>query len=734
MKTTWSIFVCAMVLIPFSASAADAPLADKLPGSTLVYAGWAGAQNDAFAESMVGQLFREPAVAKIWDAVQKAAEQASGGATNAGFTMAEFLANHPAAIALTEFVFDDKLIKAVLVIDLGKDKETFADALDTLLGMTPLAEYSTETTIGGQKFMTFSPFFDATFAWGYEGNLFIVGLNGAEKDVLGIKPAASLAANKSFAAAMKAVAAGPAQVAYYADVERLMPQLLAWEKMLVNDENSWMDDRSDMPRREPKVAKALAALGLDNVTALAGATTIADKGLLSRCKMFSPAPHKGLLAMFNGKPLTKAELASLPGDSDFAAMCRMDAATTLARVREIITAINADAGEQFDEALAAIGKETGVDIEKDLLGSLGDTWTLTMASSQGGLFTGTCATVSIKDAKTLQDSVVKILKAFSGQAIETTAIPAHIRNDTNVIEIERHMRVESAQFGDMTVQYVAGCDFVAPAWGIYKDRLYIALWPQVVASAARVNGEDPGKLTDNKTFAAALARMNQKPMSVSYVNLPQLARTFYGIGMAGWTKGANEFNRSVGRGLNMDIGFTPAAFPTLGQIEKYLWPAVSSVSLDNGGLMFESYSSIPTLGILDVAGAMPLLATAAVPALVSVRGQAQEAGSATNLHNIGMGIAIYCASNDDNLPPDFDALIEEGYVNGKMLFDPVTGEKYIYVGPLVPDRGGPFILAHENPKGRKTVRALRRDFAVLNYTIEEFNRELQKTYKAIENR
>jgi len=568
MKTAWSICMVVALVVPFTVSAADAPLSDKLPASTMLYVGWAGTQNNAFQGSMFGQLLQEPAARKIWDSFQKAANQSPDLRAVAGLALAEFLAKHPVAVAVTDVQIKDNsfrfapIPKVVLLVDLGKDKRQFAETLDLLLGFAPdLADHCVEATVGGQAFTVFQPEEDVTFAWGYEGNLFIVGINGGEKDVVGIKQADSLAAAKPFAAAMKAVAPSPAQCAYFVDIKRVVQMVDAWEQQHVVDIQSG--------ESAPQVQKSLGALGLEKVTMLVGAMSVADKGLLSRCKIFSPAPHRGLLAVFNGKPLTPADLAALPADSDFACMARVDLANILARIKEIGSVLTPDAVEQINAGLNGIRQETGIDVEKDLLASLGDTWSLTMAPSQGGMFTGVCATVSIKDAKKLQETIDKI---------ET------------LVRKEREFamglsRIDRAKFGEMDVRYVSMPVMpIAPAWGIYKDRLYVALWPQVVASAARTSGEQPGKLTDHKGFAAGLSHMSPKPMYVSFVNTPQLIRPFYGAAMIGWT---------MTMSYAQNMGLSPADLPTMGQIEKYLWPSVSAISLDDGGLMFESYSSLP---------------------------------------------------------------------------------------------------------------------------------------------
>ena len=735
MKTAWSICVLAALVVPFYAQAGDAPLADKLPGSTLVYVGWAGSENAAFAESMFGQLFQEPATQAMWKAFQQSVGQSSGGMSDVGFTLAEFLATHPVAIAITDFQFDDSdaervQVKAVLIVDLGKDKKQFAEALGQVLTMVGLAEHSEEVVVGKQKFMTIQPVENVTFTWGYDGNLFIVGFNGAEKDVVGIKASASLASAKPFAAAMKVVAGGPAQVAYYADVKRLAAIAATMEQKMIDRDNAWREQNANPlaaawvgPARKPQVESTLAALGLDKVTALAGATTIADKGWLSRCKIFSPGPHKGVLAMFSGKPLTPADLATLPGDSDLAFMFRMDPANLLARVREIATAFNPEADEKINDLLKNIRQEIGVDVEKDLFAALGDTWTLTVASSQGGLFSGACATVSVKDAKKLQAAIDKI---------EAALLAAMSRS---MLQREQ-VKIEQAVYGDMKVRFVSVSNTdipFAPAWGMYKGRLYVALWPQVVASSARVGGERPGELTNHAGFAAGLSHMSSKPVSVGFINPPQLVKPFYGFAMAGWTKTVNDSPAvAMLRGAGLDV--TAASLPTIGQIEKYLWPAVSTVSLDNGGLMFESYTSIPMFGLADAAGTMPVLAAVAVPALTSARVQSRETTSAMNLSNIGKGMAIYAAGNNDQLPPDFEALIEDCTVTEKSLRDPVTGQRYSYVGSLVPDTDGSLILVHEVPDGRPIILVLRRDLSVQRYTAEQFKQAMKKTHEAIEGK
>ena len=48
-------FLCVLLLASAATAQGPAPLADRLPANTLLYAGWAG-QNPAFNQALLGQL------------------------------------------------------------------------------------------------------------------------------------------------------------------------------------------------------------------------------------------------------------------------------------------------------------------------------------------------------------------------------------------------------------------------------------------------------------------------------------------------------------------------------------------------------------------------------------------------------------------------------------------------------------------------------------------------------
>ena len=115
-----------------------------------------------------------------------------------------------------------------------------------------------------------------------------------------------------------------------------------------------------------------------------------------------------------------------------------------------------------------------------------------------------------------------------------------------------------------------------------------------------------------------------------------------------------------------------------------------------------------------------------VLALGRARAEARKTVSKVNLHNIGLGIAMYRADHDDAYPPDLGALLTEGYLDGKeSLLDPSDVKpvsvgkdglpcSYEYIGTI--PRGAPpgttIVYTRKGiyPDGRN---ALYEDFAVM---------------------
>ena len=109
---------------------------------------------------------------------------------------------------------------------------------------------------------------------------------------------------------------------------------------------------------------------------------------------------------------------------------------------------------------------------------------------------------------------------------------------------------------------------------------------------------------------------------------------------------------------------------------------------------------LATAGIITSSVALVMLFVIAVlaamlmPAVAGARLAERRSNSRANLHQIGLGIAMYSAGNRDQYPPDLGALIEQQYLGSRdVLLDPNDAEaqqlgpdaappSYEYVGPI----------------------------------------------------
>ena len=138
------VFILSTLLL---GQVARAGVEEKLPADTILYAHWAG-RSLTFDGSMFGQMVNDPNTAQLekylLDAIREEvpSEQKRAFLDHA-WAMAGIGWQHPVTVALTDIGDVSRgEVKLVLMIDLGKDREAFADHLDAMLiaAMGPQAD------------------------------------------------------------------------------------------------------------------------------------------------------------------------------------------------------------------------------------------------------------------------------------------------------------------------------------------------------------------------------------------------------------------------------------------------------------------------------------------------------------------------------------------------------------------------------------------------------------------
>jgi len=745
-------FAWSLVLPLAAAGQNAAPLADRLPSEALFYVGWAG-QNDAFDASFTGELMAGPTFQAVMEMIEQAiaekVPQDEAEAATHVLKLVDIAWRHRLALSVIRVALPSPpetapatqpaaaeadtasdggapppppmmgpQVAAVLLLDLGEDRAAFAEHLDAILASDEVPPL-TDVTIGDVPCrVLMTPV--GPFTLGYLGNTFFltVGQDTAE-ELFATTAEASLAANERFATHLAAVVGAHPQACVYADVEAIRETVQTFlpppPPEDADGQGPPLPDEAYLLNQEGFGAIWKIG-GIDKATVLAGATNVDGQMLHAKVRLFSPAPHEGVLTVYAGQPITEADLATVPADADLLTVMNVSGEAVYDEVIRHLTTFPTPPGapkpiDEFNEALAEIEAELGFAIREDVLASLGDTWTLCSAPSLGGLLTGTYASVEVKDREKLA-SVLSKIEALIVDEEDEDMVEDEFEDDEfpmppmhpgggMAFEIRTH------QTGMAEIRYVQATRmsgfvpfFLAPAWCVADNRLYVAAFPQVLETALEHRPEK--LLIEDEGFQALSAKLGPGPCTLSYSNTPKVLRQVYNFVLIVWTVGSAA-GRDEGLPLHQSL------LPSLGVLETYLRPELQTVHNDPEGITWQWYGSVPVggaWGLMNVSASAA--AGAAVPNVHRARFQARRAASMANLNMIARGAAMYEAEHSMHMN-GFEDLLREGFIGANGLKSPHSNQPapqfvngklvgqvdYVY---LKPTPGARLIMAYEDPK------------------------------------
>jgi len=557
-----------------------APLAERIPADTICYAGWAG-RNLILDGSAAGQLLAQETLRELLAAARQAAlghldDPLQQEIFNGLWAMAAVAWQHPMAVALVDLharngSLDPDLI---LLVELGTDQDAFAKQLDELLQALGKEREIRQETVGKVSYWALPGPDDRPLAVGFVGELFFATLGeGLARRVIDLPQTESLAADSVFHKALTDLAGGEPQAAWYLDIASLIGRL---------DEALPAPGPSDGQPAGGRASRLAAAIGLENATHLAGAASILDRGLLVRTRLSCPAPHRRILAVFSGQALTDEDLVGIPAGASHLLAIRKPPAEIYDQFTETLEAVNPSAAQELQAALAQLEQATQLAVKQDLLGALEETWTISCAAPWGGWPTGYLAAFGVNDPARLAAALEKIQRTLEGISDSPDAPVKLLVTRTAQAEIH-YLRLRRSP--------------IAPAWALHEETLYVAAWPQVIAS--RIQGAQPPALVGSAEFKTIRSRLTSKPSVLEYFNLAAILRQSYPLLLMAWTSAAS------GELAGSACPFSrPDRLPALATLEKYIWPSIAVASSDPEGITFESYGSLPLSGPAGSPGAL----------------------------------------------------------------------------------------------------------------------------------
>lgn len=472
----------------------------------------------------------------------------------------------------------------------------------------------------------------------------MVGYENADGALGG--PGKSLADDATFKAALGHVMKDPVAAVY-----------VNYEKLLDTIANVAKTADPNAGDTFVKVRQSLGLTGLKRVIATSGFDG-KDWGTMAFVE--APEPRTGLLKLISSEPMSQQTLAIIPQSATMAGAGRADLSSLLPTLRQTLREVHPEMADQCDEMLKNLTQQSGVDIEKDLIGSLGDEWAYFTDPTIGGTGLGSLTVVNrLKDPSRFEHSLIK-MQDFALQQIESMLGPA-----ANV-----HLHFESVQIDGMTIHYLA-VPLLAPCWVVHDGRLYVAAFPQIAAAAARRPIDSSTSILHNPGFMAVRERLGHTDaVAITFDDLPHTAPAAYGQ----WLM----VTRLAGFGDLFGVKSPPILLPELQKLLAHLSPAGSVKWVDAEGAHMRSIEPFPgsTLVASDPAITAlytePALVSILLPALNRAREQANRVKSASNLRQIGLGAIMYADAHKGKFPPDLAAIAQEEDLPATVFVSPRT--------------------------------------------------------------
>jgi len=643
-------------------------MTDKLPATTLVYAGWspgAAMQTTMLARMLADQRITRPWQNLLHHVMPSLPQQPLGANADAIASVLDDAAQCEGCFALLDMKpgkhgFEPQ---AILIINLGAKHKVFEDHFkplqDTL--QRQLGDDMHMLKLQGSWLWSATENDKVGYTWGFLGDSFVVYLgDGGEKFL------ANMNAGKLDAPLVKAPAfidcmdhlPGASVFTTYADAGATLDLFHA-----VLDKAKG----SDVDFLVANWNKMLTRFGLDNLRSIGQKTAIQNEQFVTRTLLRTSSPPHGLLPILAAGPVDDAMLKGVPTDAMFAAGMRLDLAATYTQIKDTSLAIGGnDAKTSFDD-LERAGETAGMPV-KQLLAALGDQWVIYNAQSTGSFFlTGWTLLGQVRDPQKLANCDQALVKLLTGAGDE-------------------HGGMHEYEADSVKIHYYQAGGFfnpVSPAWAIVGDRLIFALYPQTVEdAAAQLKAEL--SLLDNPEFAAVRKRLGDQNPNL-FFNMRQVVHETYPLLLVVANMAGEQLLEPLGA-ENPNGNGAPdiTLLPSMQRLLRYVGAEGMTAQTTPDGLLYTQTVANPLLSPLSLgANALPFWIAASLPSLVGAQENATRVKSAANLRQIGQALAVYAGDNQDKLPPDLDTLVKAQILPKDALKSPLgdaaQGPDFVYL-------------------------------------------------------
>ncbi len=585
---------------------AEVDLAQVLPGPSVFYVGWSGAEaaRPALNETAFGRMLAEPEFVRLCealssqvDAVLKKTLVTHGSeALHEPLNQAlRLLWKHPGAINLMRFTLmkNGLGLEAAAVFHLGTDAEAFDRAVKALMPAL-IKNLKPSSTVGdvtiGQATLTQCRIVEMLppITWGRVGEYFIctMGDNTPQAIVAslaGQSELPKLAASGEFAVSRKALAVDGGMMAFnwYVDLGAVwlrLPLVGTILDIVQGKKEATTQKQSGELPLGILLSRTIRALGLKDMKSLSGAVHLQGRGFRTAWFLSAPNSQGSVLKLFQQKPVTDADLAVVPRDATFFYSTNVDLNAFYQDMMTALKQIDPNMHQGWMEALAEGERAMGVELVKGFLEPLDDGWTLYCAPSSGGILgTGLTLVVETRDAPRVEESVTALARLAveyfgPGHAVLSTT-PAPGGQTVHFVQVKAELPYS----------------VIAPAWAVAGRYLIVGLYPQTVVSAVErlTQGNlESDSIVGRQDFSIHRKHLPANSNAVCYLDAAEGFGTLYRLTLP---LVQHVFAELSSAGIDLDVSLWPRAQT----VERHLFGMVGGLAADERGVLMSSFAPLP---------------------------------------------------------------------------------------------------------------------------------------------
>lgn len=409
-----------------------------------------------------------------------------------------------------------------------------------------------------------------------------------------------------------------------------------------------------------RVQAVLDVLGLSDLRSLVYAAGFEGRRWRQNTHVRIPTPRRGIFDLLEGEPLGESDWQLLPATASWATLFRFDLDAVLGLIREAIAATDEEEALQaFNAGLAEASEELGLDLERDIIAPFGDTWAIySEPTFATGFGPGVCFLNDADDGDRLKRTL----------GIARERINAMLRDEGPGFQIA------AMDMGGIEISSLS-LPFVGLSWAVADDRFYFALSPTAVLTAHEAASKPDQSLANSEKFQRVRDRLQRlgagrNVISLSFTDLEQTAPRIY-------PTYAMLLNL-VSAPLLQETGINAMTLlPPLGAIRPHLEPAGGVTWFDDAGMHTLSIQPFPGSDLLSpeatwsyTSSVAPLGVGIMLPALGAARHSARTAVSSSNARQIGVALMTYFVDHNETMPPSLAELIVGGYLPASVLRSP----------------------------------------------------------------